>query len=264
MPERENLEVNLNLKWRMPMALAKKNTAETEVSTEEQVAAEVAETSEVEASAETDDALEEETPQQEAQPPAVSQAAPPAVVSANRQATEQLADSGFEGLHIDWTSFPTVVIDDAEFATSDGNSLNVKEIFVRLMQSRKRYVLRTDTPSDDDAELAYTYDLSELDNPDSELAQKVKKWKEEDNLNFKVKEYIEAVAVVEDAESTLDQQMVLLQIPPTSVGKFSGYTTSNLLIKQKKPSEYLTRCYVGAKVVKAKKPFTPWAFEYKG
>ena len=236
------------------MALSKKNVAE----------AEVAETEVVE-NQEAESVLDEAEPEQEA-PPSTEVAAPagkpPSVASGGAMAVDQLAQSGFGGLEIDWTSFPTVVLDNGEFGTSDGQSLDTKEITVRLMQSRKRYVMRTNAANDDDAELAYTYDLSELEDPESELSQKVTKWREEDGLDYAVKEYIEALAIVMDDSSTLNEQMVLLQIPPTSTGRFSGFTTSNLLIKNLEPTGYLTRCFAGAKVTKAKKPFVPWAFEF--
>lgn len=250
MPERENL----NCKRKMTMSLKKNNEVETEV----------VETQAAEASA-AEDVLEAEVQVANDEPaiPAVSNAAPPAVAQSSQSAVVgELASSGFEGLEIDWTSFPTVVLNQGEFETSDGNSLGVDAFSVRLMQSRKRFVLRTKVANDDDAELAYTYDLAELDNPESELTQKVLKWKEEDGLDYDVKDYIEAIAMVEDADCSLDQQMVLIQIPPTSIGRFSGFTTQNLLIKKQAPSEYLTRCFKGEKVTKAKKPFYPWAFEY--
>lgn len=241
------------------MALSKKNTAEKTDAPEVEV---------VEA---TEAVLEEETThepeatQAEASVPATVASAVPAVASGGGAVVNQLADSGFTGLKIDWTSFPTIVLDNGDFCTADGNTLDTpREIHVRLMQSRSRYVLRTNTDDDDDAELAYTYDMSELDNPESDLAVKVTKWKEEEGLDYSIKEYIEAVAVVEDDASQLNGEMVLLQIPPTARGRFSGFVTSNTLTGKGEPSAYITRCYAGAKVTKAKKPFVPWAFDYAG
>lgn len=179
-------------------------------------------------------------------------------------AKQKLADMGFDGLDLDWTSFPTIVLDKTEFATSDGHSLDTSEITVRLQGSRKRYVYKTKTASDDDEpELAYTYDLSEQEDEESDLYKKIEAWRQE-GLGWVVKEYVEAFAVVEDANSPLDGQMVMLQIPPTSKGRFAGYVQSNLLGKKRSPSEYLTRCCRGEKITKAKQPFYPWKFEYLG
>lgn len=241
------------------MALKKQNEAAAAVEETAEAESEVLDT-------EAESVLEEETPQVQSASTevATSQGKPPATSGGRNEAVDKLAASGFTGLEIDWTSFPTIVLDNGEFGTSDGQSLDTKEITVRLMQSRKRYVLRTNAADDDDAELAYTYDLSELDDADSELSQKVTKWKQEDGLDYTVKEYIEALAIVMDDSSSLNQQMALLQVPPTSTGRFSGYTTSNLLIKGLEPTAYLTRCFAGQKVVKAKKPFVPWAFEFAG
>ena len=242
------------------MGLQKKNVAETSVDESETVVTAVDET-------ETNDVLEHETPQPEPDvsvPATATDHAPPAVATGGGAVVGQLAESGFTGLKIDWTSFPTIVLDNGDFCTADGNTLDTpREIHVRLMQSRSRFVLRTNTDDDDDAELAYTYDMEELNTPDSELAIKVAKWREE-GLDYTVKEYIEAVAVVEDDASQLNGEMVLLQIPPTARGRFSGYVTSNTLTGKGEPPAYITRCYAGAKVTKAKKPFVPWAFDYAG
>lgn len=243
------------------MALSKKNEAEKSVE-ETQDAEVLVETTEAA------DVLEHDTPQPEPEvnvPATATDHAPPAVAAAGGAVVNQLAESGFTGLKIDWTSFPTIVLDNGDFCTADGNTLNTpRELHVRLMQSRSRFVLRTNTEDDDDAELAYTYDMAELNDPESELAVKVNKWKQEEGLDYSIKEYIEAVAIVEDDASDLNGEMVLLQVPPTARGRFSGYVTSNTLTGKGEPSSYVTRCYAGAKVTKAKKPFVPWAFDYVG
>ena len=235
------------------MALPKQNQAEAQVEEQESVTPEL------------EEALEPAPPASEQNDsPAVSgQGSTPVTSSAGGQVQvlDQLAEAGFGGLHIDWTSFPTVVLNQGEFETADGNPLGADSITVRMMQTRNRYVLRTNVANDDDAELAYTYDLAELTNPESDVAQKVISWQKE-GLDYKVKEYIEVVAVVEDADSSLDQQMVLLQIPPTSTGRLSGYIASNRMVKKLSAEQYLTRCYKGEKVSKAAKPFYPWAFEF--
>lgn len=237
------------------MGLAKSN--ETEAAIEEETT--------VETSSEAVLEPETEAPQSESKQVAATSAAPPATTQAAQGAiVSQLEQSGFGGLEIDWTSFPTIVLNQGEFETSDGNALGVDSFTARMMQSRKRYVLRTKVADDDDAELAYTYDLSELSRPDSELALKVSQWKEEEGLDYDIKEYIESVAMVEDENCSLNDEMVIIQIPPTSIGRFSGFLTKNALVKKQEPSEYLTRFSKGDKVTKAKKPFYPWAFEYAG
>jgi len=175
-----------------------------------------------------------------------------------------LSDMGFGGLRIDWTSFPTIVLNQGEFELSDGNPLKVGEFTVRLQQTRLRYVYRSNTEKEDDAEVAYTYDPAELDDPSSELAQKLHAWRE-DGLTWNLKEYIEAVALVEDANlGDLDGQLVLLQIPPTSTARLSGYIMGNLTTKRMAPPDYLTRCSRGDKVLKVRNPFYPWSFRLVG
>lgn len=188
---------------------------------------------------------------------------PPALSRGN--ALGELAAAGYEGLEINWTSFPTVVLGQAEFELADGSQLEKQTIDVAILQTRKRYVVRTKVNSeDDDPELCYTYNIADLQNPDSEVAKKVKQWKDEEGLDYVIKEYIEAMTLVMDPEHELNDQMVLLQIPPSSIGRFSGYLTSNKLTKKGDGKDYITRCSRGEKVTKAAKPFYPWHFQYVG
>lgn len=242
------------------MALKRSNEAER---TETEATAEVEETGAEARQEDSAGVLDDAQPEERLEEAVATRDSGSQIAAPRRDAVGILAAAGFEGLHIDWTSFPTIVLNGTQFETSDGNPLGVDEFHARLQQSRKRYVYRTSVAVDDDAELAYTYDPSELDNSDSELAKKVEQWKS-DGLDFAVKEYIEAVAVIEDEDCNLNGQMVLLQIPPTSTGRFSGFLTANAMSKGKAPQEYLTRFHRGEKVMKAKKPFTPWAFSYAG
>lgn len=250
------------------MGLQRSNAAKPQA---EETVADVAEAAPVATEAAevtADEAVLEDAPERPAPATAVAQRQETAVAAAapRGNVVNVLADAGFSGLQIDWTSFPTIVLDGGEFGTSDGHPLNPPnaEFHVRLQQSRKRYVYRTNVENDDDAELAYSYDPSEISNPESEVAKKMAAWTDE-GLTWSVKEYIEVVAIVEDEGlPTLNGQMVLLQIPPTSTGRFSGYLTANAMAKGLQPSQYLTRVFRGEKVVKAKKPFFPWAFGYAG
>lgn len=246
------------------MALQRRNTPTEEVqepAAEKAAAATEAATETLTETQVLEDAEEVETTPVKA--PAVRGSGAVAPAQGTATALAALAELGFDGVETDWTSYPTVVLDKTEFATSDGNSLDTDEITVRLLGSRKRFMFKQKVANDDsdEPELAYTHDLSELDDPDSELSKKLKAWKDEEGLDYVVKEYVEAFAVVQDEKSRLDGQMVMLQIPPTSKGRFGGYVQGNLFTKGLKPSQYLTRCSKGEKVQKAAKPFYPWKFE---
>lgn len=241
------------------MALVKRNQAEVieEPEQEQEQAEEVVETA---AAAEPETA----TPA-----PAASKAVaskPQTSVVSQTQASSvflnKLRENGFEGLDIDWTSFPIIVLNQGEFETSDGNELGNDSFIVRVQRSRKRFVFVTDVDKDheDDKELAYTYDTAELDDPNSELAQKVAEWKEE-GIGYFVKEYLEAFALVDDPNCRLNGKMVLLQIPPTSKGRFSGFLFEIGMTQGLLPHEIRMRCTKGEKVKKAKTPFYPWQFD---
>ncbi len=245
------------------MALKRTNAAEVidQPAQEEEVTTPVTDT------AEQDDGSDAIDPTP-AQPSTASTAVAPAQstavsthsVSGNFLA--KLREEGFEGLDIDWTSFPIVVLNQGEFETGDGNPLGVTSFTVRVQKSRKRYVFVTDVDKDheDDKELAYTYDTAELNNPSSDLAKKVKEW-EDAGVGHYVKEYLEAFVLVDDPNCRLNGRMVLLQIPPTSKGRFSGFLFEIGMTQNLMPHQILMRCSKGDKVKKAKNPFTPWQFD---
>jgi hypothetical protein len=57
--------------------------------------------------------------------------------------------------------------------------------------------------------------------------------------------------------------MMLLQIPPTSIGKLSGHIVQNRLKGLGEPNNYTTVVGVGPKLGEGKKIYYPWTFTVK-
>lgn len=178
----------------------------------------------------------------------------------------QLADSGFEGLEINFTSFETIFLEKSAFTCAQSER-KIKEDFVVTLQStRNKFLFSSLHEKSDDREAVYSYN-EHGDTQEPEVMEKIRAWKEEDGVGYVKKKYIEAVAIVEDdkANGDLNGEMVILQIPPASIGKLSGFLAQQRLKGKGLPNQYSTVVGVGAKVGDGQTAFYPWMFsEFKG
>jgi hypothetical protein len=196
-----------------------------------------------------------------AQAPALTPAA--AITASPGNALQELAAEGAEGLKIDWTSFPTIVLDKGEFCTSDGAELDTEAFDVSIVQTRTKFALASTHEDEDDQEVAYTYDLDELNDPTSKVAEMVAKWKDEDEVDYTVKEYLDAICIIIDPDLAEEVgEIATLQIPPTSVGKLSGHIHGVKLTRKLVLGTYITKVKRGSKISKTKHAFYPWAFKF--
>lgn len=189
--------------------------------------------------------------------------AAPATQSVN--VISSLNEDGFGGLEINFTSFETIILEKSSFACTQSERKVKEDFIVQLQSSREKYMFVSGHPENEagesDREIHYSYDKN-ADKNDPELAAKIKSWKEEDGVGFSVKTYVEVLAVMVDdqANGDLNGEMVLLQIPPASIGKFSGFVVQQRLKGRGKPTDYQTQVGVGAKIGENKKAFYPWTF----
>ena len=128
-------------------------------------------------------------------------------------AKEELAEEGFEGVDVDYSSFLGITL-NKQFETSEGHELPNSGFLVRLAQSRKKYCFRNDNPVEDDVEVAYSYDRNADTDPESPVFAAVQKWHEEGLKVDSVKEYLEVWA--EMLEDNLDDH----------INNFSQYMTA--------------------------------------
>lgn len=191
--------------------------------------------------------------------------ATPVATTNNNSALAQLAEEGAEGLEIDWTSFPTIVLDKGEFCTSDETELGVEKFQVSIRSTRKKYAVRSKHEDEEDAEIAYCYNLSDITTEGTQAYDKVKQWKEEEGVGYEIKEYLDAICVIlDDTLADLIGPLAILQIPPASRGKLSGHLQGTKMITELALGSWITEVSRGNKVTKSKHSFYPWAFKYIG
>lgn len=171
-----------------------------------------------------------------------------------------LADHGFEGLEINFTSFETIILEKSSFASSSGRKIK-EDFVVRLQKTRNKFLFSSKHPEQDDREACYSYNRN-ADKEDPEVMERIKAWQEQDGVGYEVKTYVEALAIMVDDKATgeLNGEMVLLQIPPASIGKLSGHCAQQRLKGRGQPNEYDTIVGVGQKIGEGQKAFYPWVF----
>lgn len=189
-----------------------------------------------------------------------------------KQIMDSLAEEGFEGTELDYSSFLNVTL-NKQIESSEGHELPNSGFLVRLASARKKYCFRNNNPVEDEVEVAYSYDIDAPNDPESPVAKAIAKWKEE-GLDLApgkdgVKEYLEVLAQILDDKvegekaGELNFKLITIQIPPTSQGRWAGYLTQLKLAKQN-ISDVVTLVRRGKKVESGKFPFYPWDFVCKG
>lgn len=179
-----------------------------------------------------------------------------------KAALATLANAGFEGLDLDFSSFTSIVLNDGQFECSNGKTLPHEGFDCRITRTRKKYAFRSSHAEQKDVEVVYSYDMNDRNVPDSAVAKKIAEWREGGHDCKEVKEYIEVWAMMENdgtKDREMDGELVMLSIPPTSKGRISGFLMTQQM-KQLLPSDFITRVYRGEKVTRVDFPYYPWAF----
>lgn len=204
-----------------------------------------------------------------------TQAGTPAVaggkaVNAAGQAAAQLADDGFEGLRIDGLSFERIKLSNGVFCLSQSGDEIGKEFQVVLQGSKAVHIIRR-SDAQDEEQVYYSYDANGATTTDGQSADHIlEEWidagYEPDAKTglWPTTTYIEVMAVVIEMAGFehLEGAIVLLQIPPASRAKFSGYLAVQKATKKLAPSQYVTRLKVGKTIQKDKNSYNPWVAEY--
>lgn len=185
------------------------------------------------------------------------------------QIMEQLAEEGFEGTELDYSSFLNITL-NKQIETSEGDELPNSGFMVRLASARPKYCFRNNNPVEDEVEVAYTYERHDDKVEGSFVHEKIKGWKEEGlDVDGDPKEYIEVLAVMLDDKvegekgGELNGKLITIQVAPTSKGRWAGYLTQ-LKMAGKSISDVQTLVRRGKKIESGKFPFFPWDFVNKG
>jgi hypothetical protein len=250
--------MKLNLKRKMKMAITKKADAALKpVDDTIQDAADAVSTGDiVQADHETQElaTLQTDTP---ANMPVVANAEN-AISSAIARLSAQFGD---DVLEFDFTSFPILKLEKRNFELSNDERVG-EEIKVVLSTIKAKYLFQSAHEDPKKREVVYSYDkLAHQRDPD--IMDVIKKWKDEEQVDFTIKKYLEVIAVMvdDDRDHKMDGQIIMMQIPPKSVAKISGYVTSQEAGGRTMGS-YITIVSAGKEVGHGQTAFFPWEFKF--
>jgi hypothetical protein len=170
---------------------------------------------------------------------------------------------GFEGLELGsgFGAFATVTLKDDNFSTTDGDKLGQTFACV-IHDSKPKWVVKSSDGRD--AEFKYTTDRVH-DTSGRPLETIFKIWRAQGLMQGDpiFKAYLDVTAQLVDVNKKELGQVVILQIPQTSIERLKGYLT-NLALAGLSQHDVITQVYLGQKVTSTKHPFWPWALKKWG
>lgn len=206
---------------------------------------------------------QEDTPEVKSESREVAQKASTQVAASSNNFQASMADQGLEGLELGFGSFPILkIINEGRFEDEDENDYGT-EFTAVVQSSRIKHLYRQANTQDGDVH--YSYDgvnLLGATEDGSTTVDGLKREYTEYGYELEVKDYLEVVVLMDDADSDYDGEMFILSIPPASKAKFSG-VMATMQLKGKSVKETPIMFSVGKKR-KSKRgnaSYFPWAFK---
>lgn len=184
----------------------------------------------------------------------------------------QKSGDGFDDLDDDlgWNSFPLVKLQDGSFLIKDSDEeFGHLDVVILSTQKKWLYKARQSTSEDEEIPIAFTYD-DKLSTKGIPLQEVFDEWRQNGDMTGAhpvqavYREVLAMILGTSDAKSAMNGKMVILNIPPTSRGKLSGYRKDLRLLKGLSLNEVVTRCSKGKRIENGQKSFSPWAFSLVG
>ena len=145
---------------------------------------------------------------------------------------------------------PNCSLNKGAFKLSDGTSLGTEFVCV-IQEVKPKYLYKTAVADlDPRHSVVYTYDKTSTNG--KPLQPIIDGWAAQ-GIGFDVKNYLEAVCVLED------NRIILLSIPQTSISRLTSHVIT-VTVSKRLLSQVKTRVFIGPEV-KSKIPFSPISFE---
>lgn len=168
-------------------------------------------------------------------------------------------EGGFSEVKVDFTSFPTVTLNNQKFSTTEHENFGegFECVFLSL---RKVFLFRGDLGRDKDPELHYSSDGITDDKEGKPIASYIEDWKAR-GIEYDRKEYDMVMVNMVDGPHAGD--ICQIQVSPASRGKLAGYI-KQLELRRKQPSEVVTQVGIGPTIGAGIKAFNPFTFKIAG
>lgn len=169
---------------------------------------------------------------------------------------ELLAKLGLSGLHIDFTSFPTIALKNEVFNTQDHPKFGEEVDFI-FLRRKETTLYKGQENRDAEPELVYSDDGIKSNTDGTAVAEHIKSW-EERGWAWETTEYI--MLMVKVVSGPHAGKLCMMQIPPMSRGRFDGYLVE-LAMEGLNPHKVITKARVGAQIGSGIRAFNPWLFD---
>lgn len=209
-------------------------------------------------------AYEAENPAETQQALAVSSPNPNAVAVITQFASSSVAaalqEQGFEGVEFDFTSYPTLKLQEGQFMDMEENSYG-SEFQCRLHSMKVQWLYRALTKGqvvNNKTDLLYSQDQITATN-----GSNVENWVREQEASGKeveIKQYRMVLAEFYAPGEDHDGEFVMLQVAPTSKGRISAAISTAMIVGQGQVRNAVVTVKVGKKVTSVQNPFYPWDF----
>jgi len=173
---------------------------------------------------------------------------------------ETLAEQGYAGFKLDWTSFPQMSLKtEGYFEDYDKNNFG-NSFMCRVFSTRPRYCYRSEkvVGSKKEKRLYYSYDKKTLDSGD--LLEDALNVDRAEGFTVSSDEYLEAFVQLHAPGTAFDGEYRTLSISPSSKGRFWGTFMIASKVGADKMSSVLWKMSVGQKITGVANPYYPWAF----
>lgn len=187
---------------------------------------------------------------------------PAAPANTTSFSVEALAQEGYEGLSLDFNSFPVISLKtNGQFVDSDNTKYGT-EFKCRVHMTKEKYVYRGLTNGkvlDNKKDVAYSYD-QDTTTRGEKVDLVIGRWKAE-GKTWDQKKYLEALVQMEAPGTPYDGEFRMLSISPTSVGRLTGFLlTVKMQLKGAPLASQLVRIYCGQELQVNGQSFYPWGF----
>ena len=180
---------------------------------------------------------------------------------------EDLRKNGFEGVGLEFGTFPLLSLDKGEFKIND-KEIGKAVFQVTPLSSVKKYCYRNEAKTaplnDKDKEQVWEESEGAHLEPGSQAAMRIAEWAEK-GWTYSVSEYVNVLVHVFQmpAAPEYENAWVMLSIPPTSK---RAYSAAALKCKTNgyDPHECLLEVSVGEKIKGNRGDWYPWNFAAKG
>lgn len=172
-----------------------------------------------------------------------------------------LAALGIEDIELDFSSFPTVVLNSGKFEKNKAEFEGGDEFEFVYMKKYKTYLITASKGRDDENPiLIYSADGKTANKDGRTIDEWRADWDADSEITNvgPLNEYV--IVMAKQVGGDDDGSIIQLQLPPTSIHPFNGYLVT-LAMARKNPMGVVTRASIGDKLGKGTRTWNPWAFK---